>query len=219
MNTFKLEGKSVIITGGLGGYGLAIGELILKRGGRVLLADIKPQSEAETILREKFKEAFEAKSVLYTKCDVTSEADFEAAFKKAEKDLVEADGSVDILINNAGIVGEQNWQRIYEINIKGVHQGILKAFKHMKNGGLVVNISSTAGVTCIGDMMATPTYVASKHAVTALTRTFGTDLYFNRHKVRVIAVAPYFIETELNGDNFAHWTNDEEALEIIRKNA
>ena len=44
-------------------------------------------------------------------------------------------------------------------------------------------------------------------------------MYFNRHKVRVIAVAPYFIETELNGDNFAHWTNDEEALEIIRKNA
>ena len=117
MNTFKLEGKSVIITGGLGGYGLAISELILKRGGRVLLADIKPQSEAETILQEKFKEAFEAKSILYTKCDVTSEADFEAAFKKAEKDLVEADGSVDILINNAGIVGEQNWQRIYEINI------------------------------------------------------------------------------------------------------
>ena len=45
----------------------------------------------------------------------------------------------------------------------------------MKNGGLVVNISSTAGVTCIGDMMATPTYVASKHAVTALTRTFGVS--------------------------------------------
>ena len=117
MNTFKLEGKSVIITGGLGGYGLAISELILKRGGRVLLADIKPQSEAETILQEKFKEAFEAKSILYTKCDVTSDTDFEAAFKKAEKDLVEADGCVDILINNAGIVGEQNWQRIYEINI------------------------------------------------------------------------------------------------------
>ena len=47
----------------------------------------------------------------------------------------------------------------------------------MKNGGLVVNISSTAGVTCIGDMMATPTYVASKHAVTALTRTFGVSTY------------------------------------------
>ena len=51
----------------------------------------------------------------------------------------------------------------------------------MKNGGLVVNISSTAGVTCIGDMMATPTYVASKHAVTALTRTFGVSTFEGRH--------------------------------------
>ena len=55
----------------------------------------------------------------------------------------------------------------------GVHRGILQAFKHMKNGGLVVNVSSTAGLTCIGDMMATPAYVTSKHAVTSLTRTFG----------------------------------------------
>ena len=93
--------------------------------------------------------------------------------------------------------------------------------------------------------MATPAYVTSKHAVTSLTRTFGvktkfqvflkiisnftnfsneymlfqSDLYFNRHKVRVIAVAPYFIETALNENNFDHWTNDEEAKEIIRKNA
>ena len=44
-----------------------------------------------------------------------------------------------------------------------------------------------------------------------------TDLYFKRHKVRVIAVAPYFIETSLNDDSFAKWNSDPEALEIIRK--
>ena len=58
---------------------------------------------------------------------------------------------------------------------KGVHYGILQGFKHMKNGGVVVNVSSTAGLTCIGDMNASPTYVASKHAVNALTRTFGVS--------------------------------------------
>merc|ERR1712223_1270767 len=103
MNTFSLEEKTVLITGGLGGYGLAICELILKRKGRVLLADIKAISEAEEMLANQFKDAFEAKSVMYTKCDVTSEADIEAAFVKAQKDLV-GDGHVDILINNAGIV-------------------------------------------------------------------------------------------------------------------
>ena len=80
-----------------------------------------------------------------------------------------------------------------------MHQGILQAFKHMKNGGLVVNISSTAGVTCIGDMMATPTYVASKHAVTALTRTFGVSTSFkkkvftNELKLHVILYVDGFV--------------------------
>ena len=49
------------------------------------------------------------------------------------------------MINGAGIVGEENWEKIYEVNIKGVHYGILQGFKHMKNGGVVINISSTAG--------------------------------------------------------------------------
>ena len=87
MNTFSLEEKSVIITGGLGGYGLAICELILKRKGRVLLTDLKSDSQAEEILSNRFKDAFEAKCVLYTKCDVTSEADIEAAFKTAQQKL------------------------------------------------------------------------------------------------------------------------------------
>ena len=117
MNTFSLEEKTVLITGGLGGYGLAICELILKRKGRVLLADIKAISEAEALLTNRFKDAFEAKSVMYTKCDVTSEADIEAAFAKGQKDLVVGDGHVDILISNAGIVGEDQWQKIYDINI------------------------------------------------------------------------------------------------------
>ena len=87
MNTFSLEEKSVIITGGIGGYGLAICELILKRKGRVLLTDLKSDSEAEEILSNRFKDAFEAKCVLYTKCDVTSEADIEAAFQTAQQKL------------------------------------------------------------------------------------------------------------------------------------
>ena len=61
---------------------------------------------------------------------------------------------------------------------KGVHHGIETATRHMSleaggGGGVVVSVSSTCGVTCQGDMYATPAYTASKHAVTALTRTFG----------------------------------------------
>jgi len=219
MNTFPLEDKSVIITGGLGGYGLAIANIIVKRGGRVLLADIKTEVDLDKIAEpfSHLKDGVGAKALMYTKCDVTSEAEIEAAFNFANQELALPDKPVEVLINSASIVGEENWEKIYEVNIKGVHYGILQGFKHMKNGGVVVNVSSTAGLTCIGDMNASPTYVASKHAVNALTRTFGTDLYFKRHKVRVIAAAPYFIETALNDDNFSKWNSDPEALEIIRK--
>ena len=125
MNTFSLEEKSVIIIGGLGGYGLAITSLILKRGGRVLLADLKPKAEADNIISSRFPEACEAKTLMYTKCDVTSEADIEAAFNFANRELALPDKPVEVLINGAGIVGEQNWEKLYEINIVSFYEYII----------------------------------------------------------------------------------------------
>ena len=55
----------------------------------------------------------------------------------------------------------------------------------MKNGGVIVNISSTAGLTCIGDMNASPAYVASKHAINALTRTFGVRSFILFSKINL----------------------------------
>jgi NAD(P)-dependent dehydrogenase (short-subunit alcohol dehydrogenase family) len=85
---------------------------------------------------------------------------------------------VNILVNIAGVKGEQDWETVYDINLKGVHLGLETAHQRMSlerggAGGRVLCVSSTAGVTCRGDMFATPAYTASKHAVTALTRTFG----------------------------------------------
>ena len=120
MNTFPLEGKTAIITGGLGGYGLALTSLILNRAGQVLCTDLKNASEGSQILAETFKQEFEAKRVVYARCDVTSEDDLETAFKVAQDQLVKPDEAVDILINNAGIVGEQDWQKIYDVNIVSV---------------------------------------------------------------------------------------------------
>ncbi len=102
--------------------------------------------------------------------------------------------------------------------------GIELAFEHMSSksggrGGVVVNLSSTAGITCIGDMFATPAYTASKHAVTALTRTFGHKFHFERHGVRVVALAPYFVDTPLVDSEFSRWTDDKEAREAIKEGA
>ena len=134
MNTFPLEDKSVIITGGLGGYGLAIANLIVKRGGRVLLADVKPEVDLKNSVEATthLKDALEAKTLMYTKCDVTSEADIEAAFNFANRELALPDKPVEVLINGAGIVGEQNWEKLYEVNIVSIlifKKIFLKIFK------------------------------------------------------------------------------------------
>jgi NAD(P)-dependent dehydrogenase (short-subunit alcohol dehydrogenase family) len=111
---------------------------------------------------------------------------------------------------------------------KGAHLVIELAFQFMGKksdkvgagrGGVVVSLSSTAGITCVGEMNTVPAYTTSKHAVTTLTRTFGTDLYLNRTGVRVIALAPYWVETPLIKDGFKMWTEDEEARQTIVKAA
>ena len=94
---------------------------------------------------------------------------------------VESVGTPDIVVNIAGVKGEDDWEAVYDINVKGVHHGVSTSMKKMSRdqggaGGVVVNVSSTCGVTCVGDMFATPAYTASKHAVTALTRTYGVGL-------------------------------------------
>ena len=170
MNTFPLENKTCLITGGLGVFGLALTDLILKRGGRVWLTDLKSTEEGTKIIAGRFSER-----VGYSQLDVTSEAEFDGAFIMCAKEM----GAVpDILFNLAGVVGEDRWEEVYDVNVKGVHRGIELAIKHMgleggNRGGLVVNISSFFGVTCRGEMVATPAYTASKHAIVALTRTYG----------------------------------------------
>ena len=103
---------------------------------------------------------------------------------------------------------------------------------------MVVSVSSTCGVTCQGDMYATPAYTASKHAVTAMTRTFGVSenfreentlyfviiilcqhkFWFERTGVSVVAVAPYYIDTPFLG-SWADWTPDTSAQEVLSQSA
>ena len=97
MNTFSLEEKTVLITGGLGGYGLAICDLILKRKGRVLLADIKPISDAEEILANQFKEAFEAQcSKFGKKCNFKSAKNIIYNFQNGKKSIFAQEKNLEL---------------------------------------------------------------------------------------------------------------------------
>ena len=114
MNTFPMEQKICMITGGLGGFASAISGLILKRGAKVWLCDLKQEDEGMLTLQNQFPEAFDKNNIGYCQCDVTNENSFDAAFRKCIEKLGEVP---DILINAAGILGEEQWDTLYDINL------------------------------------------------------------------------------------------------------
>ena len=103
-----------MITGGLGGFASAISGLILKRGAKVWLCDLKEEDEGMLTLQNQFPEAFDKNNIGYCQCDVTNENSFDAAFRKCIEKLGEVP---DILINAAGILGEEQWDTLYDINL------------------------------------------------------------------------------------------------------
>jgi len=217
MNQVHVSGKVVMLSGGAGGLGRALADLVLTRGGDVFLCDT---SEDEL---KKVKDTLEKKhgdrKIGVTVLDVRHKVAWENAWKACEENV----GVPTVLVNIAGIKGETDWENVYDVNLKGVHLGIETAVNHLSRekggpGGIVINISSTCGVTCQGDMFATPAYTASKHAVTALTRTFGHKFWFEKTGVSVAAVAPSYIATPFLGD-WSHWTEDLRAQLELKKSA
>ena len=183
MNQVQVSGKVIFLSGGAGGLGRSLADLLLTRGGSVWVGDVSEAGVDQVVqtLREKHSQARLGGAVL----DVRSGESWQAAWQEC----VESLGQPDILVNIAGVKGEEDWQKVYDVNLKGVHHGVQTALRQMSReaggrGGVVVNVSSTCGVTCHGDMFATPAYTASKHAVTALTRTFGVRLVVTREQLR-----------------------------------
>jgi len=217
MNQVQISGKVVFLTGGAGGLGRALADLVLTRGGNVFLCDTN-EDELEKV-KDTLKKKHTERTIGVCPLDVRKKDDWENAWKTCENNV----GTPAVVVNIAGIKGEQNWDELYDINLKGVHLGIETALNHLSKekggpGGIVINISSTCGVTCHGDMYATPAYTASKHAVTALTRTFGHKFWLDRTGVSVAAVAPYYIATPFLGD-WADWTADPEAQVVLKRSA
>lgn len=217
MNQLEVSGKVSLLTGGGGGLARALGGLLITRGASVFLCDSDPSCLAATV--EELKKEHPAAKVAFSVLDVRKLADWESSWERCVSEL----GTPTIIINIAGVKGEEHWEQTYDVNIKGVHNGITTAQKLLSKetggpGGIVLNVSSTCGVTCLGDMFATPAYTASKHAVTALTRTFGHQFWFSRTGVSVVAVAPYYIDTPFMGQ-WKDWTPDTLAQKELENSA
>lgn len=193
----KIKDRCVLVTGGASGIGRIMGRLALERGAKMLLIwDINPAHIASTV--EEYSRAYPGR-VAGDVVDVADNEAVAAAYARAKERF----GSIDILINNAGIVtGNHTFdrqtveeiERTMNINAKAPMIVALQALPDMlaRNDGHICNIGSEAGMISNPKMSV---YVASKWAVLGWSDSVRIELRQARSRVRVTTVAPYYINT------------------------
>jgi NAD(P)-dependent dehydrogenase (short-subunit alcohol dehydrogenase family) len=185
-------GKVAIVTGGGSGIGAACARLLAGRGAKVLIADL--QLEAATRVAAEIGDAARPHAV-----DVADAASCEAMVDAA----VEAFGSLDVAVNNAGIGGPQlptgeypldGWAAVIAVNLSGVFYCLRAEIRAMlaSGGGSIVNMASILGSVGFAQSVA---YVSAKHGVVGMTKTAALE--YAQQGIRVNSVGPGFIETPL----------------------
>ncbi|XP_033219508.1 15-hydroxyprostaglandin dehydrogenase [NAD(+)]-like [Belonocnema kinseyi] len=183
----QIKDKKAIVTGAASGLGLAFSKELLRNGAAtIILVDIQ-ETEGKAIA-EKLNSEFGKKRAIFLHCDVTKNSEFDATFKEAVNIL----GGLDILINNAGVVNEQNFAKAVEVNVTAVIRGSLLATQQMGKdtggkGGVIVNVSSIAGLQAIPNC---PIYSTTKHAIIGFSRSFSQPYHYQRTGVRILVLCP-----------------------------
>ena len=192
----RLEGKVALISGGARGMGAAEAKLFSREGAKVVIADVLEaegrQTEAE--INETGGDA------IFVALDVTKQSDWDAAISRT----VEQFGKLDVIVNNAGIASRvsieettvEEWDRIIDINSKGVFLGTKAAISQMKSqgtGGSVINISSISGN--VGQDTVAAAYNASKGAVRIFSKSAA--IQYAADGIRVNTIHPGPIQTPM----------------------
>jgi NAD(P)-dependent dehydrogenase (short-subunit alcohol dehydrogenase family) len=190
-----LINKNVLITGANSGIGFSACLLFAKRKSKILAVDISPEINDDLKLKLKSLGV----DFQYFQCDVSDSAKVNGLFQVFESDRV----VIDILINNAGILGprkkvveysDEDFDNVIDVNVKGVFyfmKAALKVFIAHKKG-VIVNTASVAGHF---GMVGHIAYSASKHAVMGMTKTAALEVA--KYNIRINAVCPGFTQTAM----------------------
>ena len=190
----RIDSKVCIVTGAASGIGEASAHLLAAEGGKVVCTDV--QTELGNELADSLRNS--GHDALFVEHDVREEAAWESVVEAALK----AYGSLDVLVNNAGIgathivtdVSLEEWRRVLSVNLDGVFLGMKHSIRAMKDGGAIVNISSIDGI------MGAPlraAYCASKGGVSLLTKAVAIECAQLGRPVRVNSVHPGPIATNI----------------------
>jgi NAD(P)-dependent dehydrogenase (short-subunit alcohol dehydrogenase family) len=197
----SLHGRSALITGASSGLGRAFAGMLARAGAAVALAARRRES-LEAVRQE--LESAGARAIAVA-MDVTNASSVAEAVESAAQGL----GKLDILVNNAGVtltkpfleLSEAEWDQQVDTNLKGaflVAQAAAKVMRDGASGGAIVNIASILGLRVAGQVAA---YLTSKAGIVHLTK--GMALELARYRIRVNALCPGYIETDLNRAFFA----------------
>ncbi|XP_055815363.1 short chain aldehyde dehydrogenase 1-like [Solanum dulcamara] len=190
----RLDGKVAVITGGASGIGAATAKLFVENGAKVVILDVQDD------LGRSLCDEIGLEHISYVHCDVTNEKQVEEAIDFA----VSKHGKIDIMYNNAGIMGNlsseitttdyENLKKVFDINVFGAFLSAKYAARVMipaKKGVILF----TASVTAVVAGMSPHTYASSKHAVVGLANNLCVEL--GQYGIRVNCITPYVVATPM----------------------
>ena len=214
-----LEGQRALVTGANSGIGAGIAEGLAAAGAKVVVNYVRKPEEAQRVVRKIKEDGGEAMAI---QADVSQEHQVQAMFEQ----MFDAYGSIDILVNSAGLQKDaalvdmklEDWDYVLRVNLTGQFLCAREATREFIRRGVVAELSQSAGkIICISSVhdvipwAGHVNYAASKGGVMMMMKTLAQELA--AHKVRVNSVSPGAIKTP---SNHAAWATAEKEAELLQ---